>query len=94
MIQSELIRKLSQLAHIKIEDEEGFRDKLSGIIDHIERLKEVDTSGVPPCLQVIEGISLDLRDDEEGELYTGVVENAPDQIGGMVRVPAVFGDDA
>ena len=94
MIHSKLIRKLSQLAHIKINDEEGFRDKLSGIIDHIERLKEVDTSGVPPCLQVIEEVSLDLRDDEEGDFYTGVAENAPDQIGGMVRVPAIFGNDA
>ena len=89
MITKKLIHKLSKLARIRV-NEEDLREKLGGIIDYIELLSEVDTKDVPPCIQVVEGLDAQLRDDEEGELLTTFLDGAPDQVGGMVRVPPVI----
>ena len=89
MITKELIHKLSQLVRIRV-NEEDLREKLADIIAYVKLLSEVDTKDVPPCIQVVEGLDVELRDDEEGELLTTFLDGAPDQVGGMVRVPPVM----
>ena len=89
VITKELIHKLSQLARIRV-NEEDLREQLADIIDYVELLSEVDTKDVPPCIQVVEGLDAELRDDEEGELLTTFLDGVPDQVGGMVRVPPVM----
>ena len=74
------VRRIARLAHIKITDEEakGLEAELSGILDWVEQLKEVDTSNVEPMTRVVDQ-SLKQRDDvvNDGGIADAIVANAP-----------------
>ncbi len=74
------VRRIARLARIKIEDSEvaGLEKELSGILDWVEQLNEVDTSDVPPMTRVVP-IALKQRDDvvNDGEMADAVTQNAP-----------------
>ncbi|MCH9765770.1 MAG: Asp-tRNA(Asn)/Glu-tRNA(Gln) amidotransferase subunit GatC [Alphaproteobacteria bacterium] len=74
------VRRIARLARIKIEDSDvaGLRGELSGILDWVEQLNEVDTDGVEPMTRVAEH-QLKKRKDEVrgGEIADVVVKNAP-----------------
>ena len=66
---------------------------LGKIIDYIRQLDEVDTKEVSACNYVLkEMASAVLRSDSIGETMSReqFLLNAPDQIGGMIRVPPVI----
>jgi aspartyl-tRNA(Asn)/glutamyl-tRNA(Gln) amidotransferase subunit C len=74
------VRRIARLARIKITDEEasGLRKELSGILDWVEQLKEVDTTEVAPMTRVVP-IGLKQRDDvvTAGHIAEEIVANAP-----------------
>ena len=74
------VRRIAQLARIKITAEEakGLRKELSGILDWVEQLNEVDTKDVEPMTRVVP-IKLKMRVDEvtDGNLAEDIVRNAP-----------------
>ncbi len=76
----EQIMKIAKLAMIELTDEE--MDKLgsevSGILDWVEMLHEVDTDGVAPTYQVT-GIDSVMRSDEEERFGEPdkLLENSP-----------------
>ena len=74
------VRRIARLARIKITPEEakGLEGELSGILDWVEQLKEVDTTGVEPMTRVV-AQGLKKRKDEvtDGEIADQVVANAP-----------------
>lgn len=74
------VRRIARLARIKITDEEakGLEAELSGILDWVEQLKEVDTSNVEPMTRVV-AQSLKQRDDvvNDGGNADAIVANAP-----------------
>ena len=74
------VRRIARLARIKIADSEvaGLEKELSGILDWVEQLNEVDTSDVPPMTRVVP-IGLKQRADvvNDGEIPEDVVANAP-----------------
>lgn len=74
------VRRIARLARIKITDEEakGLEAELSGILDWVEQLKEVDTSNVEPMTRVV-AQSLKQRDDvvNDGGIADAIVANAP-----------------
>lgn len=74
------VRRIARLARIKVTDAEakGLVKELSGILDWVEQLKEVDTSAVEPMTRVVP-IELKMREDEvtDGEIADQVVKNAP-----------------
>jgi aspartyl-tRNA(Asn)/glutamyl-tRNA(Gln) amidotransferase subunit C len=74
------VRRIARLARIRIGDEEakGLEKELSGILDWVKQLDEVDTSGVEPMTRVVEH-SLKMRDDvvTDGEIADQVTANAP-----------------
>ncbi len=74
------VRRIARLARIKITDEEakGLEAELSGILDWVEQLKEVDTETVEPMTRVVP-ISLKMREDKvtDGEIADAVIKNAP-----------------
>lgn len=80
MVDEATVRRIARLARIKITDEEaqGLQKELSGILDWVEQLEEVDTSGVEPMTRVVP-ISLKKRPDEvtDGNIADDVVRNAP-----------------
>ena len=68
------------MARIKVTDEEakGLEKELSGILDWVKQLDEVDTSGVEPMTRVV-AQDMRLRPDKvtDGEIADIVTANAP-----------------
>jgi len=74
------VRRIARLARIKITDEEakGLEAELSGILDWVEQLGEVDTSNVEPMTRVV-AQELKQRADvvDDGGIADAIIENAP-----------------
>lgn len=74
------VRRIARLARVKITagEAKGLVKELSGILDWVEQLKEVDTSNVEPMTRVVP-IALRKREDvvSDGEIAAEVTKNAP-----------------
>ncbi len=93
-LNEESIKTLSRLCRIALSPDETppLLKDLQRILDYISQLQEVDVSHLNSHIH--------LKDQGVGELRPDVVEellsreaflaNAPDRVGGMVRVPPVF----
>ncbi len=92
----EQVEYVATLARLGLSDEERarLREQLSSILGHIDRLRELDTSAIPPTAQVI---PLDpvLRDDIARPSLTleQVLANAPRSENGFIRVNAIFDEE-
>ena len=86
------VRRIARLARIQITDEEAsaLKGELSGILDWVEQLDEVDTSTVEPMTRVV-AQDLHKRKDEvtDGEIASTVVANAPMSEDDFFVVPKV-----
>lgn len=93
-LDKKMIHKLVQLSriHTTEDEEEGLLKDLSAILAYVDQLDEVDTSNVTPCTNVHEGSGNVFREDEVNVIMPRekLLMNAPDQIGGMIRVPPVL----
>ena len=80
------------LARIGLEpgDEEFYAEQLSGILAHIDRLKELDTEAIPPTAQVVE-VANTLREDVARPCLSQAeaLANAPSAVDGFFRVPSI-----
>ena len=80
------------LARIGLEpgDVEFYAEQLSGILAHIDRLKELDTDAIPPTAQVVE-VANTLREDvpRPGLSQEEALANAPATVDGFFRVPSI-----
>lgn len=85
------LTKLSRISCSEIEQLHLLTD-LQKILSYIDQLNEVDTVGVSPCNHVIQDVANVMREDlVESTLPRKLfLENAPSEIGGMVRVPPVL----
>lgn len=74
------VRRIARLARIKITDEEAksLEGELSGILNWVEQLDEVDTTKVEPMTRVVP-IVLAKRQDQitDGNKSDDIVANAP-----------------
>ncbi|MCP4780769.1 MAG: Asp-tRNA(Asn)/Glu-tRNA(Gln) amidotransferase subunit GatC [Hyphomicrobium sp.] len=72
--------RIARLARIKITEAEAksLKTELSGILNWVEQLDEVDTSSVEPLTRVVP-IELRQREDKvtDGEIADEIVKNAP-----------------
>ncbi len=86
------VRHVAMLARIGLEpgDEEFYAEQLSGILEHIDRLQQVDTDAIPPTAQVVE-VAATMRDDEPrpGLDQAEALANAPAAVDGFFRVPSI-----
>ena len=86
------VRHVAMLARLGLEagDVEFYADQLSGILEHIDRLQQVDTEHIAPTAQVVE-IASRLRADEPRPSLTQeeALANAPATVDGFFRVPAI-----
>ncbi|HEX5734346.1 MAG TPA: Asp-tRNA(Asn)/Glu-tRNA(Gln) amidotransferase subunit GatC [Blastocatellia bacterium] len=92
------VEKIAELARLELsaEETESFTEQLSSILGYIEKLDEVDTTGVEPMSHSTLGNDapqLAQRDDEvRPSLGSRVAtENAPDKEAGYFKVPKVIG---
>lgn len=91
-ITTETVAKVAKLARIKITEaeEQKFAGELTGIMNWIEQLSEVDTEGVAPMTSVVE-VKLHQREDEitDGGYVEKILSNAPEAQEGFFVVPKV-----
>lgn len=92
MLDRETVRNIAFLARIEVHDNEldHLAGQLSGILDWVEQLGEVDTSGVDPMTSVTE-MTLRWREDRvtDGGYADKALANAPDAMEGFFTVPKV-----
>jgi aspartyl-tRNA(Asn)/glutamyl-tRNA(Gln) amidotransferase subunit C len=91
-IDAATVRKVARLARIAEPEEklEGLARELSGILNWIEQLNEVDTHGVEPMASAVH-MPAPMRGDvvTEGGDPEVVLSNAPKRIGNFFVVPKV-----
>ena len=91
MIDREQVLHVARLARLRLSEEEVDRmaSELSKVLDHIEKISELDLEGVPPTSHVVE-IENVLRPDEPRPSWPreGILEQAPDPASGGFRVPS------
>ena len=91
-IDRETVKKIAYLARIRVEDSQldPLAGEISGIMDWIEQLSELDTTGVEPMASVAE-MTLPMRKDAvtDGNCRDAVLKNAPDSEDGFFAVPKV-----
>jgi len=85
---------LGSLARIELseEEEKTFNQNLEKILGYMHLLDEVDTQGTLPCTHVLETATNVMGEDEVGEHldHETFLKNAPDSVGGMIKVPPVM----
>ena len=86
------VRRIARLARIKVTDAEAkaLETELSGILDWVKQLDEVDTSNVEPMTRVV-AMTLKMREDRvnDGEIADDIVANAPAREEHFFVVPKV-----
>ena len=90
----ETVKTLTRLTRIEVTTEEipELFANLKRILDYFDQLQEVDLSQLPPYSHVEEQGIESLRDDvcETTLSREEFLSNAPDHVGGMIRVPPVL----
>jgi aspartyl-tRNA(Asn)/glutamyl-tRNA(Gln) amidotransferase subunit C len=91
MIDREQVLHVAKLARLKLSDAEVERmtGELSNILEHVERMDELDLEGVEPTSHVVELQNV-LRDDVPRESLPRerALEGAPDAADEGFRVPS------
>lgn len=92
-LSTEDVKKIARLARLKIGDGDvtGYAKELSGILDFVDQLERVDTSGVEPMAHPLDQPQR-LRKDEvteesQRELYQSI---SPEVEKGLFLVPKVI----
>jgi aspartyl-tRNA(Asn)/glutamyl-tRNA(Gln) amidotransferase subunit C len=91
VIEREQVLHVARLARLRLSDQEVERmaGELSGILDHVDRIGELELDGVEPTSHVVELENV-LRADEPRPSWSKdvVLEQAPDPADGAFRVPS------
>lgn len=91
MIEHEQVLHVAKLARLRLSEDEVERmaGELSGILEHVDRIGELDLDEVEPTSHVVELENV-LRPDEPRPSWSkeAVLEQAPDPADGAFRVPS------
>lgn len=88
-----LIDKLANLARLKIEDSEreSVKTDLQKMIQFVEKLNELDTTGVEPLLHVSSNVNILRADEVKGNISRNEgLKNAPIHDEQFFKVPKVI----
>jgi aspartyl-tRNA(Asn)/glutamyl-tRNA(Gln) amidotransferase subunit C len=95
VISRDQVLHVARLARLRLSEDEVGRmsSELSSVLDHIEKIEELDLEGVEPTSHVVELENV-LRTDEPRESWPRerVLDAAPDSAQGGFRVPTSAGD--
>lgn len=87
------VQRIARLARIKVtaDEAEGLKKDLTGILDWVRQLDEVDTNGVEPMTRVV-AQDMKQRQDvvTDGEIAVIVTANAPVSEDNFFLVPSVI----
>lgn len=82
---------MAKLARLGLTEDEVERmaGELSGILEHVDRIAELDLEDVPPTSHVVELENMLRKDEPHESLDRDVaLAQAPDPAGGAFRVPS------
>lgn len=89
----ETLLKMMRLARLRLppQELERFASKANHVVEYIEKLKEVDTSGIEPTSHAIEVVNA-FREDvvKPFEDHKKILKNAPKQFNNLFEVPKVI----
>lgn len=92
------VLKLAKLSRLQLSDDEiaQYQEELSAILDYVQKLKDVDTTGLKPTYQVTGLTTLDpnaAREDEVTEQVTHaeLMKNVADHQDGLIKVKRMVG---
>lgn len=89
----EQVEHVAHLARVGITEEEveTFSHQLSDVLDYFERLREVNTDGVPPTSHTLPLHNV-MREDEPAPPFSvkDMLANAPDKEDDRIRVRAIL----
>ncbi|MBP7049404.1 MAG: Asp-tRNA(Asn)/Glu-tRNA(Gln) amidotransferase subunit GatC [Phycisphaerae bacterium] len=96
-IDAEQVRKVAKLARLALTDAEieEFTGQLGAILGYVEKMNELDTTGVEPlahCLPISNAFRADEVRESLGTETT--LANAPDRDGSFFRVPKILEDSS
>ena len=87
------VRHTAHLARLELSDSEAarFQSQLSQILGYVEKLKQVDVSGVGPTAHTAETFNV-FREDIPRDWFTSeeALANAPRQANHLIIVPKVI----
>ncbi len=87
------VEHVARLARLGLSDEEQerMRDQLDTILTYIDKLDQLDTSGVEPTSHVIPVTNVFREDATRSSLsQEQALANAPDRHGSLFRVPRIL----
>ena len=90
------VAAIASLAQLELDDDELelFARQLGDILDYVNQLQQIDTTGVPPTASVVTGHLADRDDVVKASLdRADALANAPDAAlsAGFFKVPRVIG---
>ena len=91
MLDREQVLHVARLARLELTDEEVDRmaSELSHVLDHIEKIRELDLEGVPPTSHVVDVVNALRADEPRPSLPRDVVlAAAPEPLEGGFGVPS------
>ena len=96
-ITRDAVDHVALLARLELSDEERelYFGQLNQILEHMDKLRELDTSGVEPTFHVLEEIRNPMREDRAGTCLDPreALANAPEAEAGCFKVPPVIEGD-
>ncbi|MFM7408878.1 MAG: Asp-tRNA(Asn)/Glu-tRNA(Gln) amidotransferase subunit GatC [Cuspidothrix sp.] len=96
MIDSELVRKVANLARLELtaDEEAKFTTQLGSILDYVEQLNQLDVTNVQPTTRAIDVSNVTRQDIlEPYSDRNKILNNAPQQEGDFFRVPKILNAD-
>jgi aspartyl-tRNA(Asn)/glutamyl-tRNA(Gln) amidotransferase subunit C len=88
------VRYVAQLSRLDLSDAEiaKFQDQLGQVLAHVEKLRQVDLTGVEPTAHANQVVNA-FRTDEPRDWFTAgdALANAPRSANGLFVVPKVIG---
>jgi len=91
MLARDQVDHVARLARLELTEEEAERmaAELSKVLDHIEKIRELDLAGVPPTSHVVDVVNV-LRADEPSPSLSveSALGSAPDVVAGGFGVPS------
>ncbi len=94
MIDLEQVRKVALLARLELTEaeEQQFTEQLSGILDYVQQLNELNTDNIEPTTRAIELSNITRQDElEPFEARESILEIAPEREDDFFKVPKILG---
>ena len=94
MINDETIEYIGILAKLELsaEEKEKAKQDMARMIEYIDKLKELDTTGIEPVSHIVKQQNV-FREDvvTNGDEHEKTLKNAPEEKNNMFKVPKILG---